>query len=73
MTTNLIVLGIELLTLLTAIVGFVTARKKVNEVHLLVNDRYSEMVKRVAQLITVLKNAGIDVPDIPNKEDSKNE
>lgn len=68
--TNIIVLGIELLTLLTAIVGFVSARKKVHEVHLLVNDRYSEMVKRVAQLVAVLKDAGIEVPDTP-REDSK--
>lgn len=56
--TGLAVLATAIITLVLSIRN----RKKVQEIHVLVNSRMAHMVSRVDQLATVLKKAGMEVP-----------
>jgi hypothetical protein len=65
------------ITLATVLIGFITAiigvrhgNDKLNQIHILVNSRLTAVVNRVAQLIVVLKEHGIDVPDDPDERNS---
>jgi hypothetical protein len=63
----LVLAGI-LITFGTAIVGAVASlgnRKRINEVHVLVNSQLHTVLNRVDQLVGVLRAADVDVPDPP--------
>lgn len=54
-----------LLILVTAGVGLVMSvinRKKVEQIHILVNDRMTNAMNRINKLIDTLNEAGIDIP-----------
>lgn len=63
----LVFLGI-IITFVTAIVGAAASvgnRKRINEVHVLVNSQLHDVLDRVTQLTVTLEGAGVDVPDPP--------
>lgn len=62
--------GVVLLAtaLVTALVTFRT-RKEVRQVHVLVNDRMTMAVDRIAQLTAALAAAGIIIPPAPDPTD----
>lgn len=53
------------------VLGFITAllglgaRRRIQEVHVLVNKQLSDVLARVAQLTAVLHAGGLDVPPAP--------
>lgn len=60
-----IALVIALVTLATAVLVFMQNRqqkKKIEEVHVLVNSRLEEVVKRVGVLTDLLESKGIEIP-----------
>jgi hypothetical protein len=50
--------------LAATVLGFIN-RKKIAEVHVLVNSQLTEVLKRVSQLSHTLTNAGVDIPPPP--------
>jgi ABC-type spermidine/putrescine transport system permease subunit I len=65
------------ITLATVVIGFATAviemrrnGKRLEGIHVLVNSRLTSVVNRVAQLIIVLKDHGIEVPEDPDGPES---
>jgi hypothetical protein len=66
MTQWLVFAGI-LVTFLTSVVGFLSTRRKVAEVHVLVNSQLHDVLDRVAQLTGALEHAGVDVPPKPGE------
>jgi ABC-type spermidine/putrescine transport system permease subunit I len=67
------------ITLATVIIGFVTAlivlhqsQVKLKEIHVLVNSRLTAVIARVAQLVTVLRIHGIDIPEDKDEEQREN-
>ena len=63
----LVLAGI-VITFGTAIVGAVASlgnRRRINEVHVLVNSQLHTVLNRVDQLVGVLRAADVDVPDPP--------
>ena len=67
-----ITLTAVLLSLATAVIGLVTARRtaknaavKIQEVHVLVNSQLSTVMGRVDQLTKALNSAGVDIPTDP--------
>lgn len=51
-----------ILTFATVVTGFLQLRRKVAEVHVLVNSQLSTVLQRVAQLTSALEHAEIEVP-----------
>jgi uncharacterized protein YabE (DUF348 family) len=64
--TEYIALIASLITLVAAIVGYFSLRGKVAQVHVLVNQRLTDVMARVTQLTDVLEEHGIDIPHDPN-------
>jgi hypothetical protein len=65
---NWLVLAGIVITFLTAIIGAVASlgnRKRINEVHVLVNSQLHTVLTRVDQLAGALRAADVDVPDPP--------
>lgn len=62
----LVLAGI-LVTFVTSVVGFLSTRRKVAEVHVLVNSQLHDVLDRVSQLTVTLEAAGVDVPDAPKE------
>jgi hypothetical protein len=60
-----VVLAGIVITFVTSVVGFMSTRRKVAEVHVLVNSQLHDVLDRVAQLTLTLEGAGVDVPDPP--------
>lgn len=65
----MITLSVGVLTLLTSVIvltsSVLAARKsgrKVEEIHVLVNQRLTDVMDRVAQLKEALSEAGVDIP-----------
>jgi hypothetical protein len=56
-------LATAVIALVTLLIGIIWGRKKLDAIHVIVNSRYTELVKRVAMLIAALKEHGIDVPN----------
>jgi hypothetical protein len=56
-------LATAVIAFVTLIIGIVVGRKKLDAIHVVVNSRYDELVRRVAQLVAALKKHGIDVPN----------
>ena len=66
------------ITRVVIILGFITAvitlwrllrtKQTLDQVHVMVNSRYSDLSTRVDQLIKVLKGHGIDIPVDPKDE-----
>jgi hypothetical protein len=56
-----------LVTLVTVILGYLSTRGKVRQVHTLVNSQHDDLVQRTDQLTDSLLNAGVAVPDNPKK------
>jgi uncharacterized protein YoxC len=56
-----------ILAFVSIVIGFMQTRKKVAEVHVLVNSRLTSVMSRVNQLVGVLEQHDIDVPPDPNK------
>lgn len=64
-----------LVILATAVVGFLVKlnsdaqelSKNVQEIHVMVNDRMTEALKRIDQLDETIKAAGIESPDRPER------
>jgi hypothetical protein len=61
-----LVLGGIIITFATSVVGFVSTRRKVQEVHVLVNSQLHDVLERVDQLKATLAAAGVDIPDKPS-------
>ncbi len=69
------VLATHVMILLTSLAGLVTAvvtlcrqaatHKSVNDVHTVVNQQYTDMVRREQSLVAALTEAGVDVPPAP--------
>lgn len=66
------VLAVAVLTFLTAVFGYLSTRRKINEVHVLVDGNLSKVMAKLgierdrsAQLTGTLQDAGVDVPDPP--------
>jgi hypothetical protein len=59
------VLAGVVLTFLTAVIGFLQTRRKLTEIHVLVNSQLHDVLTRVTQLTGTLEAAGVDVPDPP--------
>jgi 1-aminocyclopropane-1-carboxylate deaminase/D-cysteine desulfhydrase-like pyridoxal-dependent ACC family enzyme len=53
------------LTLAGVIIGYAQTRRKVAEIHVLVNSQLHEVLDRVTQLTVTLEDAGVPVPDKP--------
>jgi len=64
MGNDLLVAG-EFLTFATAIIGFISAHKRIGEVHSLVNNQLDRQLDRNAQLTASLTEAGVVVPPSP--------
>jgi hypothetical protein len=62
---NWIVLAGIVLTFATSLVGFISTRRKVAEVHVLVNSQLHTVLERVAQLTAALHSADVPVPPAP--------
>lgn len=56
------VLAVAVLTFLTAVIGYLSTRKKIAEVHVLVNSQLHEVLDRVTVLTSALDKAGVEVP-----------
>lgn len=56
-----------IIALITLLIGIIAGRKKLDDIHVVVNSRYTELVRRVAQLVAALKEHGIDVPNGKDK------
>jgi hypothetical protein len=63
-TRAVIILGF--LTAVITLWQLIRVKGKQEEIHVLVNSRLSAVVDRVAQLISVLKIHGIEIPDDPD-------
>lgn len=50
------------LTFAAVVIAFLQLRRKVAEVHVLVNSQLTAVLQRVAQLTAALENAEIEVP-----------
>jgi hypothetical protein len=62
---NWVTLSAVVMTFLTAVIGLVAGlgnRRKIAEVHVLVNSQLTDKIERVAQLTITLEKAGVDVP-----------
>jgi hypothetical protein len=66
------VLAVAVLTFLTSVVGYLSTRRKIAAVHVLVNSNLTKVMDRLgieqdrtAQLRDSLKDAGVDVPEHP--------
>ena len=62
---NWLISGGIVLTFATAVIGFVQTRRKLTEIHVLVNSQLQQVLTRVVQLTDTLEKAGVDVPDPP--------
>ena len=65
-----LVLAGVVVTFLTSVTGFLASignRRKIAEVHVLVNSQLNTVLSRVAQLTGTLESAGIDVPPQPDE------
>jgi hypothetical protein len=60
-----LVLAGVVVTFVTSVIGFLSTRRKVAEVHVLVNSQLHDVLDRVSQLTVTLEAAGVDVPDPP--------
>jgi hypothetical protein len=60
-----VVLAGIIITFVTSVAGLAGLRRKVQEVHVLVNSQLTTVLERVTQLTGSLEAAGIDVPDPP--------
>lgn len=65
MMSGYLALVAGLVTLVAAIVGYFSLRGKITEVHVLVNSRLTSVMERVTQLVKVLEEHGIDIPEDP--------
>jgi uroporphyrinogen-III decarboxylase len=54
-----------ILTFATALIGFAQTRRKIAEVHILVNSQLHAVLDCVTQLTAALADAGVDVPEPP--------
>ncbi len=64
-TLALLALGTGVVVLATAVITLIltlTNRKKVQEVHVMVNSQRKQLTSRVDQLADALEQAGVDVP-----------
>lgn len=59
------VLAVAVLTFLTAVFGYLSTRRKIREVHVLVNSQLHTVLDRVTQLTETLQDADVDVPEPP--------
>jgi hypothetical protein len=62
-----------ILTFLTALLGWLKSRKngkQIAEVHILVNSQLTTVIARAAQLVTVLEDNNVPVPDAPVKDNA---
>jgi hypothetical protein len=57
-----IVLAGVVLTFGGSVLGYLGTRRKIAEVHVLVNSQLAAVVERVAQLTATLEQAGVAVP-----------
>lgn len=62
---NWFVLAGVVITFATSVVGFVSTRRKVSEVHVLVNSQLHAVLERVTQLTAELERADVPVPPPP--------
>jgi hypothetical protein len=65
--TQWLVLAGVVITFATSIVGFWQTRRKVAEVHVLVNSQLHDVLDRVQQLTVTLEAAGVEVPPKPGE------
>jgi hypothetical protein len=63
--TQWVVLAGVVVTFATSVVGFVSAHRKIGEVHVLVNSQLTAVVERVSLLTATLERAGVEVPPEP--------
>lgn len=59
---NWITLTGVILTFLAAVFGYLQTRRKIAEVHVLVNSQLHDVIDRVSQLTKTLDDHGIDLP-----------
>ena len=63
---------IEYITLagvLVSLGALIISFTRLNAIHVLVNSRLSSVINRVTQLVNVLKEHGIDIPDDPDPKE----
>jgi hypothetical protein len=60
-------LGGALAVLTTVITTYLQTRNKIREVHLLVNSSLDSKINRIVQLVGTLKDAGVEVPPLPQE------
>ena len=68
LTLALIALIVAGITCVTAIINLRTSRgnrEQIEEIHILVNSKFSTAIERVEQLTRTLQNAKVDVPPEP--------
>ena len=73
MVTSIISLTTGLMVLVTGLIGLLKGRETkqtMQEIHVLVNSRLSQSIERTDQLIAVLKDKGIDVPEERKQENA---
>jgi hypothetical protein len=61
-----VTLATVILGFLAAVIGYVRVTRKQDEIHVIVNSRYTDVSNRVEQLIKVLEEHGIRIPTDPN-------
>ena len=73
MVTSIISLTTGLMVLVTGLIGLLKSRETkqtMQEIHVLVNSRLSQSIERTDQLIALLKDKGIDVPEERKQENA---
>lgn len=63
---GILTLTAEVLALAGGIIGFIRLHRKQEEIHVLVNSRYKDVIERVEQLDNVLRAHGIEIPENPH-------
>lgn len=74
------VLAVAVLTFATSVLGYLSTRKKIADVHVLVNSNLTKVMDRLgisqdrsAQLTKTLEQAGVDVPGTQEPPPGKDE
>lgn len=65
MAVTWITLAGVLIALATLLAGLFAGRRRLEGIHVLVNSNLKRVVTRVDQLVKVLKEHGIEIPDDP--------
>jgi hypothetical protein len=67
---GILTLAADILAFAAGIFGFIRMHRKQEQIHVLVNSRYEDVLHRVGQLASVLESHGIAIPKDPTNGNS---